>query len=276
MKSYKPTTSGIRFRLDIERGDLSKKTPEKRLLIKLKRHAGRNAQGKVTVRHQGGGVSRLYRLVDFKRNKDNIPALVSALEYDPNRSVTLALLVYKDGEKRYTPAPLGLKVGDTVISGQEVDVTLGNNLPLRKIPVGTPIHNIELHPGRGGQMVRGAGTAALITAREENGYVQIKLPSGEIRKFLGVCRATIGQLGNIDRKNAKLGKAGRKRLLGVRPTVRGVAMHPGAHPHGGGEGRSGLGMPGPKTPWGKPARGVKTRRRHHTNKYIISRKGGLR
>lgn len=276
MKLFKPTTSSIRFRQDIEKSDLDRKSPEKSLLVKLKSHAGRNSDGKVTVRHRGGGVLRLYRLIDFKRNKDNIPARVSALEYDPNRSVTLALLVYQDGEKRYIPAPLGLKVGDTLLSGERAEATLGNNLPLRQIPIGTPIHNIELHPGRGGQMVRGAGTAALVTAREENGYVQVKLPSGEVRKFLGVCRATLGQLGNIDRKNAKLGKAGRNRKLGIRPTVRGVAMHPASHPHGGGEGRSGLGMPGPKTPWGKPARGVKTRRRHHTNKYIISKKGGAR
>lgn len=276
MKTYKPVTSGLRFRQDISRADLSKKAPEKSLLLKIKSHGGRNAAGRVTVRHRGGGTLHLFRAVDFLRNKDNITAKVTSIEYDPNRGASIALLSYQDGEKRYIPAPLGLKIGDTVISGVEVEPVLGNNLPLERVPVGMPIHNLELHPGRGGQIVRGAGTAAMVTAREEKGYVQVKLPSGEVRKFLAVCRATVGQLGNIDRKNVKLGKAGRSRMRGIRPTVRGVAQHPGSHPHGGGEGRSGLGMPGPKTPWGKPARGVKTRRRHHTNKYIVSRRGGLR
>lgn len=242
------------------------------LSFHLKKHSGRNATGKVTVRHRGGGAKKLYRFVDFKRNKDNIPARVAALEYDPNRRVDLALLFYQDGEKRYILAPLGLPVGDQVVSGEKVEAKVGNCLPLSEMPVGTLVHNLELHAGRGGQLVRGAGTAAAVTAREENGFVQVKMPSGEVRKILGRCRATVGQLGNIEAKNIKLGKAGRKRHLGVRPTVRGVAQHPASHPHGGGEGRSGIGMRHAKTPWGKPALGYRTRRRHHTDKFIISRR----
>lgn len=271
MKTYKALTPGQRGRQDLVR-TLTKKGPEKGLLISLKKHAGRNVAGKVTVRHRGGGIRKLYRLVDFKRDKDNIPARVAALEHDPNRRVDLALLFYGDGEKRYILSPLGLQVGDQVVSGEKVEAKVGNCLPLSEIPVGTLVHNVEIHPGRGGQLARGAGTAAVVTAREENGFVQLKMPSGEIRKILGRCRATVGQLGNSEAKNIKLGKAGRKRHLGVRPTVRGVAQHPASHPHGGGEGRSGIGMKHPKTPWGKPALGFKTRKRHHTDKFIISRR----
>lgn len=275
MKSYRPTTSSIRFRLSLDRRDISRKKPEKGLLLSLKRHAGRTATGSVTIRHQGGGHKQLYRQVDFKRNKKNIPAKVVALEYDPYRNVDLALLSYPDGEKSYILHPLGLAVGDSVLAGEKTDVKVGNHLPLREMPVGTFIHNVELTPGRGGQLVRGAGTMAIITAREENGYVQVRLPSGELRKIRSTCSATVGQLGNIDWKNIKLGKAGANRHRRVRPTVRGVAQNPHSHPHGGGEGRSGIGMSSPKTPWGKKAMGVRTRRRHHTDKYILSRRGGI-
>lgn len=271
MKTYAPTTSGRRERQDLDR-NLTVKPPERRLTVFLKKRAGRNAQGKITVRHQGGGARHLYRLVDFRRNKFNVPAKVAALEYDPNRGADLALLYYADGEKRYILAPLGLKVGEIIVSGEKAEVKVGNSLPLAEIPVGTFVHNLEIHPGRGGQMVRGAGTAAVVTAREENGFVQVKLPSGEIRRILGRCCATVGQLGNLDVKNIRLGKAGRSRHLGIRPTVRGVAQHPASHPHGGGEGRSGIGMSRPKTPWGKPALGFRTRQRRHTDKYIVSRR----
>lgn len=271
MKIFKALTPGQRGRQDLVR-NLTRKGPEKNLTAYLKKHSGRNAAGKVTVRHRGGGVKKLYRFVDFKRDKYNIPARVATLEYDPNRRVDLALLFYRDGEKRYILAPLGLQVGDQVVSGGKAEAKVGNCLPLSEIPVGTLVHNLELYPGRGGQMVRGAGTAAVVTAREEKGFVQVKMPSGEIRKVLGRCLATVGQLGNIEAKNVKLGKAGRKRRLGVRPTVRGVAQHPASHPHGGGEGRSGIGMKHAKTPWGKPALGFKTRKRRHTDKFIISRR----
>lgn len=275
MKTYRPTTSSLRFRQSLDHKNLTGKKPEKRLLVSLKKHAGRNARGMVTVRHQGGGHKQLYRLVDFKRRKNGIPAKVAAIEYDPYRNADLALLSYADGEKRYILHPLGLAVGDSVISGEKVDVKVGNHLPLRELPVGTFIHNLELTPGRGGQLVRGAGTMAILTAREENGYVQVRLPSGEVRKIRSNCSATVGQLGNIDWKNTKLGKAGASRYRGVKPTVRGVAQNPHSHPHGGGEGRSGIGMPSPKTPWGKKAMGVRTRRRHHTDKYILARRGGI-
>lgn len=271
MKQYKPVTPGRRFRHILTYKHLTTERPERSLTGSLKKTGGRSG-GKVSVRHIGGGVKRLYRFVDFKRDKLNIPAKVQRLEYDPNRGVDLALIAYADGEKRYILAPIDLKVGSVVISGENADLVSGNAVPLRNVPVGTFIHNLELAPGRGGQMVRGAGTAAILTAREEDGYVQVKLPSGEVRRVLGKCYATIGQLGNIDVKNIKIGKAGIKRYMGIRPTVRGVAMHPAAHPHGGGEGRSGIGMKTPKTPWGKLAFGVKTRNRKHTDKYIVSRR----
>lgn len=271
MKVHKPTSPGRRGRVDIEPGDLVKKRPERRLVVSLKRKTGRSL-GRVTVRHRGGGEKRLYRRVDFKRGKEDIKAKVAALEYDPNRGANLALLIYADGEKRYILAPLGLKAGDEVLAGGKASLSLGNALPLSCIPVGTVVHNLELQPGKGGQLVRGAGTGATVMARDGGRYVQVKLPSGEIRKILSQCTATIGQLGNVDRKNIKLGKAGRKRHWGIRPTVRGVAQHPDSHPHGGGEGRSGIGMPSPKTPWGKPALGKKTRRRKYTDKYIIKRR----
>jgi large subunit ribosomal protein L2 len=241
----------------------------KKLAFFLHRRSGHGRDGKVTVRHRGAGARRLYRKVDFRRDKFQIPARVETLEYDPNRGADLALLSYADGEKRYILAPQGLKLGERVVAGEGVEVKIGNALPLREIPVGTLVHNLEIYPGRGGQFVRGAGTAATVIAPEEKGYVQVKMPSGEIRKILARCYATVGQLGNPERKNVKLGKAGRKRHLGIRPAVRGVAQHPGSHPHGGGEGRSGIGMAGPKTPWGRPALGRKTRRRHHTDKFIV-------
>lgn len=274
MKVYRPTTSSIRFRQSLDHKNLTGKKPEKQLLVSLKKHAGRTATGSVTVRHQGGGHKQIYRLVDFKRRKDGIPAKVAAIEYDPYRNTDLALLFYSDGEKSYILHPLGLAVGDSVLSGEKADVKVGNHLPLRVLPVGTFIHNLEITPGRGGQLVRGAGTMAILTAREENGYVQIRLPSGELRRIRANCSATVGQLGNIDWKNTKLGKAGASRYRGIRPTVRGVAQNPHSHPHGGGEGRSGIGMASPKTPWGKKAMGVRTRRRHHTDKYILARRGG--
>lgn len=239
--------------------------------IKVKT-GGRNKKGRISVRHKGGGEKRFLRKVDFKRDKTDIEAKVASIEYDPNRGADIALLHYQDGEKRYILSPLGLKPGDTVISSKKADFKIGNALPIGKIPVGEKVHNIELIPGKGGQIVRGAGTAATILAREEK-YVQVRLPSGEIRRIKKECLATIGQLGNIERKTRKLGKAGKKRHLGIRPTVRGVAQHPGAHPHGGGEGRSGIGMPSPKSPWGKKTLGKKTRKKKKQfNKYIIKRR----
>jgi len=231
--------------------------------------------GRITVRHRGGGHRRRIRIVDFKRDKHDIPARVAAIEYDPNRSARLALLYYADGEKRYIIAPLDLRVGDTIVSGSQVDVQPGNSLPISNIPVGTMVHNIELKVGRGGQLVRAAGGAAQLLAKEGN-YAQIRLPSGEVRLVLQKCYATIGQVGNLDHSNIKLGKAGRKRHLGIRPTVRGSAMSPRDHPHGGGEGRQGIGMPGPKSPWGKPTLGYKTRRNKRTSKYIVRRRGKKR
>lgn len=237
----------------------------------MKKHSGRNHQGRITVRHRGGGHKRLYRIIDFKRDKIGIPGKVIAIEYDPNRSARIALIQYADGEKRYIIAPLGLKVGDTVMSGPDAEIKVGNALPLANIPVGTFIHNIELYPGRGGQLVRAAGTAAQILAKEGD-YAQVKLPSGEIRLINLKCMATIGQVGNVDHANIRLGKAGRKRWLGWRPTVRGSAMSPRDHPHGGGEGRAPIGLPHPKTPWGKCALGKKTRRNKLTDKFIIKRR----
>lgn len=268
LKSYKPTTPSIRHRIDVV-SDLTKKEPEKKLIKILPKHSGRNANGKVTVRHRGGRQKRFWREIDFKREKKDMEAKVVSIEYDPNRSANIALLHYKDGEKRYILAPEGLKIGSIVVSGKKAKVEIGNSLPLRRIPVGVPIHNLELTPGKGGQLVRGAGTAAVIQSKEGDMAI-VKLPSKEVRKIALDCFATIGQVGNIHKKNIKLGKAGRKRLLGFRPAVRGVAMHPGAHPHGGGEGRSGIGMPSPKSPWGKKTLGKKTRKKKkYSDKYIV-------
>jgi large subunit ribosomal protein L2 len=245
--------------------------PEKSLLAPLKQKAGRNNQGRITVRHRGGGHKQRYRIIDFKRNKYGVPATVTSIEYDPNRTARIALLAYADGEKRYILAPDGLRVRDRVMSGPEAEIRVGNALPIYRIPLGTQLHNIELQPGKGGQLVRSAGTSAQLLAKE-GAYAQIRLPSGEVR-FVGQnCLATIGQVGNTDHSNLELGKAGRKRWLGIRPTVRGSAMDPNSHPHGGGEGAAPIGMPGPKTPWGKPAFGAKTRRNKRTDKYIVRRR----
>jgi large subunit ribosomal protein L2 len=242
------------------------------LLSPLKKKSGRNNQGRITVRHRGGGHKRRYRIIDFKRDKHDIPAKVSTIEYDPNRTARIALLVYADGEKRYILAPEGLNVGDQVMSGAEADIRVGNALPIYRIPLGMQLHNIELHPGNGGQLVRSAGTAAQLLAKE-GAYAQVRLPSGEVRYINQNCLATIGQIGNAEHSNLNLGKAGRKRWLGIRPTVRGSAMDPNSHPHGGGEGAAPIGMSGPKTPWGKPTLGAKTRRNKQTDKYIVRRRG---
>ncbi|MFO7154568.1 MAG: 50S ribosomal protein L2 [Caldicoprobacter oshimai] len=272
IKVYKPTSPGRRNMSVLTFEEITKKEPEKSLVVPLKKHSGRNNEGRITVRHRGGGVKRKYRIIDFKRDKDNIPAKVAAIEYDPNRTANIALLHYKDGEKRYIIAPLGLKVGDTVMSGENVDIKVGNALPLRNIPVGTIIHNIELYPGRGGQLVRAAGGAAQLMAKEGD-YAHVRLPSGEIRMIHLDCRATIGQVGNLDHENVSIGKAGRKRHMGIRPTVRGSAMNPVDHPHGGGEGKAPIGLPAPVTPWGKPTLGYKTRKKNkESDKYIIKRR----
>ncbi len=268
VKKYKPTSPGRRHMSGHTFEEITKSTPEASLLVPRRNHAGRNNQGRITVRHRGGGVRRHIRKVDFKRKKHGIPATVAAIEYDPNRSARLALLHYDDGEKRYIIAPLGLYVGDTVLSGSNAEVRPGNSLPLASIPLGTTIHNIELKEGRGGQMVRAAGTSAQLLGKE-GAYAAIRLPSGEVRRVRQTCYATIGEVGNPDHSNVKLGKAGRKRHMGIRPTVRGSAMSPRDHPHGGGEGRSPIGLPGPKSPWGKPTLGKKTRQNKSTEKYII-------
>jgi large subunit ribosomal protein L2 len=251
--------------------EITRIKPEKSLLAPLKQRAGRNNQGRITVRHRGGGHKQRYRIIDFKRDKYGVPAKVSSIEYDPNRTARIALLTYRDGEKRYILAPVGLKVGDQVMSGPEAEIRVGNSLPILRIPLGTQVHNIELQPGKGGQLVRAAGTSAQVVAKEGS-YAQIRMPSGEVRLVSQSCLATIGQVGNVDHSNITLGKAGRKRWLGIRPTVRGSAMDPNSHPHGGGEGRSPIGMPGPKTPWGKPALGAKTRKNKRTEKYIVRRR----
>jgi len=271
VKVYKPVTPGLRGMTGYTFDEITKSTPERSLIEIRKKHAGRNSGGKVTVRHQGGGNRQYIRLVDFKRAKRDIPAKVAAIEYDPNRTARLALLVYLDGEKTYIVAPIGLKVGDTVVSGTSAEIRPGNCMPISNIPVGTLIHNIELKEGRGGQLVRAAGTAAQLLAKE-GGYAQIRMPSGEVRLVRQVCYATIGQVGNLDHSNVKLGKAGRKRHMGVRPTVRGTAMSPRDHPHGGGEGRQPAGMAGPKSPWGRPTRGYKTRRNKKSDQYIVRRR----
>ena len=272
IRVYKPTSPARRFMSVLTFEEVTKKTPERSLVTDLRHKAGRNNQGKITVRHQGGGARRKYRIIDFKRNKnDGIPATVKAIEYDPNRTCFIALLAYANGDKSYILAPLGLKVGDTVMSGATADIKPGNCLPIANIPLGTLIHNIEIKVGRGGQMVRSAGTAAQVMAKE-NGSAQIRLPSGEVRKVSLNARATIGTVGNSDHSNVRIGKAGRKRHMGIRPTVRGVVMNPCDHPHGGGEGRSPVGMPAPMSPWGKKTQGVKTRKhRKYSDKLIISR-----
>ncbi len=275
VKKYKPVTPGMRGRTGYTFEEITKTKPERSLVIKRHTRGGRNAYGRITVRHRGGGHKRKIRLVDFKRDKRGIPARVAAIEYDPNRTARLALLHYVDGEKRYILAPVGLKVGDTVVAGPDVDIRTGNSMPLSAIPTGTMIHNIELQPGRGAQLVRSAGTAAQLLAKEGN-YAHVRLPSGEIRLIHRNCYATIGQVGNLDHSNIKLGKAGRKRHLGIRPTVRGSAMNPNDHPHGGGEGRSPIGMPSPKSPWGQKTLGKKTRRNKRTDQYIIRRRGKKR
>lgn len=271
IKMYKPTSPGRRGMSVSTFEEITRTTPERSLLRPLQERAGRNNTGRVTVRHRGGGHKRMYRLIDFKRDKHGIPGRVASIEYDPNRSARIALVHYADGEKRYILAPLGLQVGMQLMSGPEAEVRVGNTLPLRNIPLGTMVHNVELQPGKGGQMARSAGTAAQLMAKEGD-YAQLRLPSGEVRRVALTCMATIGQVGNTDHANIKLGKAGRKRWLGWRPTVRGSAMDPNSHPHGGGEGRSPIGMPGPKTPWGKPALGYKTRKNKRTNKYIVRRR----
>jgi large subunit ribosomal protein L2 len=273
IKQYKPTSPGRRGASGYTFEEITKKKPEKSLMVPLKKKAGRNNQGRVTVRHRGGGAKRMLRLIDFKRDKFGVPGKVAAIEYDPNRSARIALVHYVDGEKRYILWPVGLKVGDTIMSGPEAEIRLGNALPLKKIPLGTAVHNLELCLKRGGQLVRSAGSAAQVMAKEER-YVQVRLPSGEIRKVLADCMATIGQVGNVEHSQIKLGRAGRSRLMGRRPVVRGSAMNPCDHPHGGGEGKAPIGMPGPKTPWGKPALGYRTRRNKSSDKYIVRRRSG--
>ena len=271
IKIYKPTSPGRRGMTGLTFEDITKKKPERSLTVALRKKGGRNNQGRLTVRHRGGGAKRQYRIIDFKRNKIGIPGKVAAIEYDPNRSANIALINYADGEKRYILAPVGLKVGASIMAGSMAEIKPGNALPLTSIPMGTSIHNIELQPGRGGQMVRSAGNSATLMGIDE-GYAMVRLPSKEVRKIRKECIATIGQVGNIDHGIVAIGKAGRKRHMGWRPTVRGSAMNPVDHPHGGGEGRAPIGMPGPKTPWGKPAYGVKTRRNKRTSKMILRKR----
>ncbi|MBN1313230.1 MAG: 50S ribosomal protein L2 [Anaerolineae bacterium] len=275
IKKYKPTSPGRRGMTGHSFEEITRKRPVKSLTERLHRRAGRNNQGRITVRHRGGGHRRRYRIIDFKRDKFGVPGRVASIEYDPNRSARIALISYVDGEKRYIIAPLELQVGEMVMSGPESEIRPGNALPIRSIPVGTMVHNIELHEGRGGQLVRAAGTSAQLLAKEGD-YATVRMPSGEMRLIRQACMATIGQVGNTEHNNIKLGKAGRKRWLGWRPAVRGSAMDPKAHPHGGGEGRSPIGMPGPKTPWGKPALGKKTRHNKRTDRFIVRRRGKKR
>lgn len=271
IKKFKPTTPSRRFMTVSTFDEVTTTTPERSLLVSKNKSGGRNANGRITVRHIGGGNRVKYRIIDFKRDKDGIPAKVATIEYDPNRSANIALLNYADGEKRYIIAPFGITVGDVVVSGPDADIKAGNCLPIENIPVGTVIHNIELNPGRGAQLCRAAGNEAQLMAKEGK-YATVRLPSGEMRYILARCKATIGQIGNVDHEIVSLGKAGRKRHMGVRPTVRGVVMNPCDHPHGGGEGKSPVGMPSPVTPWGKPALGYKTRKKKNVNdKYIIKR-----
>ena len=274
IKTFNPYTPSRRHMTGLDFSESTKTTPEKSLTVSLKKTAGRNNQGKITVRHHGGGSRRKYRIIDFKRNKDGIPAKVVSIEYDPNRTANIALLQYVDGEKAYILAPNKLKVGMTIMNGPEAEVRIGNALPLTHIPVGTEIHNIELYPGKGGQLVRSAGNSAQLMAKEGK-YATLRLPSGEMRLVPVVCRATIGQVGNIEHDLVNIGKAGRKRHMGIRPTVRGSVMNPNDHPHGGGEGKCGIGRSGPCTPWGKPALGLKTRKKNkQSNKYIVRRRDG--
>lgn len=271
VKKYKPVTPGTRGMTGYSFEEITKSTPERSLLVPKQNRGGRNVHGRVTVRHRGGGARRFIRLVDFRRDKLGIPARVAAIEYDPNRTARLALLFYADGEKRYILSPLDLKVGDNILSGPTAEIRPGNALPISNIPVGTMIHNIEVKQGKGGQLVRSAGGAAQLLAKEGD-FAQVRMPSGEVRLIHQVCYATIGQVGNLDHGNIKLGKAGRKRHMGIRPAVRGTAMSPRDHPHGGGEGRQPIGLPGPKSPWGKPTLGKKTRRNKKTDQYIVRRR----
>jgi large subunit ribosomal protein L2 len=276
IKVYKPTSPGRRDMSGQTFEEITRSYPERSLTRGIRKRAGRNARGKITIRHRGGGHKRRYREIDFRRDKFDIPGRVVSIEYDPNRSARIALIQYGDGEKRYIIAPLGLKVGDSVVSGERVEIRPGNTLPLQNIPLGTLVHNIELQPGRGGQLVRSAGTSAQLLAKDNPRYATLRLPSGEERLVLQVCLATVGQVGNVEQGNIRLGKAGRKRHKGIRPSVRGSAMNPNDHPHGGGEGRSPIGMPGPKTPWGKPAHGSRTRRNKSTDKFIFRRRSKKR
>ena len=272
IKKYNPTTPGLRGMTVSTFEEITCTTPEKSLTVTLKKHAGRNSRGKITVRHRGGGTRPKYRIIDFKRDKDGIPGTVATIEYDPNRSANIALINYADGEKRYIIAPNHLEVGQVIESGTDADIKVGNALPVANIPVGTIIHNIELKPGKGGQMVRSAGNGAQLMAKEGE-FAQVRLPSGEVRKIRLECRATIGEVGNLDHQNIQIGKAGRKRHMGIRPTVRGSVMNPNDHPHGGGEGKAGIGRVSPVTPWGKPALGYKTRKKKNpSNKYIVKRR----
>lgn len=274
IKRYKPYTPSRRHMTVSAFDEITKSTPEKSLVVHIKKNSGRNNQGKLTVRHRGGGGKLKYRIIDFKRNKDGIPAKVTGIEYDPNRTANIALIVYADGAKAYILAPAGLKVGDTLMNGPDAEVRIGNALPMRMIPVGANIHNVEMKPGKGGQLVRAAGNEAQLMAKEGK-YATVKLPSGEMRMLPIDCRATIGQVGNIDNELIHIGKAGRKRHMGIRPTVRGSVMNPNDHPHGGGEGRTPIGRPSPMTPWGKPAMGYKTRKKHKaSNRLIIRRRNG--
>ena len=274
IKKYNPYTPSRRNMTGYDFQEITKSTPEKSLTVTIKKNAGRNNQGKITVRHQGGGYRTKYRIIDFKRNKDGIPATVKAIEYDPNRTANIALICYADGQKAYILAADGLKVGDKIMNGENAEALNGNCLPMSKIPVGAMIHNIELYPGRGGQLVRSAGVAAQLMGKEDK-YAILRLPSGEMRKVPSICRATIGVIGNGEHNLVNIGKAGRKRHMGIRPTVRGAVMNPNDHPHGGGEGKNGIGRPGPSTPWGKPALGLKTRKKNNkSNKLIIRRKNG--
>lgn len=274
IKKYNPYTPSRRNMTGSDFAEITASKPEKSLTVSLKKNAGRNNQGKITVRHQGGGQRRKYRIIDFKRKKDGVPAVVKSIEYDPNRTANIALICYADGEKAYILAPNGLQVGATVMNGSEAEIRTGNCLPLQNMPIGTLVHNVELYPGKGGQLVRSAGSSAQLMAKEGK-YATLRLPSGEMRMVPIICRATVGQLGNIDHELINIGKAGRKRHMGIRPTVRGSVMNPNDHPHGGGEGRSPIGRPGPSTPWGKPALGLKTRKKNKpSNKLIIRRRDG--
>ena len=272
IKKYNPTTPGLRGMTVSTFEEITSTTPEKTLTVTLKKHSGRNSRGKITVRHRGGGYRPKYRIIDFKRDKDGVPGKVATIEYDPNRSANIALINYVDGEKRYILAPEKLAVGDVIVSGADADIKIGNALPLANIPVGTIIHNIELQPAKGGQLVRSAGNGAQLMAKEGK-FAQVRLPSGEVRKIRIECRATIGEVGNGEHQNIQIGKAGRKRHMGIRPTVRGSVMNPNDHPHGGGEGKAGIGRVSPVTPWGRPALGYKTRsRKNPSNKYIVKRR----